>query len=289
MLHMNLLLKRILGVTVLMTSLISCDKERSVENPAPNTNPMIVGNDCVPSSIASYDSIVPLGSIAALFDASDKATNITQFDSITFTLENSANINYSVAGDTAYINGNEYFLLAPSGLVESFHGLVDPSDPLSLQYDVAYTYNGTGNLTTKSYSLASSPGTPYATVEYTYANGNLTHMSATDLTSGQVFADADITYNSISPRNFMYLFPDEEILNIYNQFLYFGTRSANAPSGITLRFYDPGGTVSTTRTSQFVDYGMSLDGYVLSVKMTGDGQAFIPADAGILKFAYHCP
>jgi hypothetical protein len=281
--------RTILVIIISMTAMISCDKERSVENPLPNTNPMIIGNNCVPAKIVSYDSIVPLGSIAATYDATDRAINITQFDSITFTLESSANISYSSIGDTAYISANEYFLLAPSGLVESFHGLVDPSNPLSLQYDAAYTYNGTGHLTTKSYSFASSPGTPYATVEYTYTNGNLTHMVATDLTSGNMFADADITYNSVSPRNFIYLFPDEELLNIYNQFLYFGTRSANAPSGITLRFYDPGGTVSTTKTSQFVDYGMSLDNYVLSVKMTGDGQSFIPADAGILKFGYHCP
>src|SRR5262245_45330058 len=128
---MNRQISAILITFIVWAIFVSCDKERSLEQPAANTNPMIIGINCVPSKIISYDSVIPLGSIAATYDATDRTINISQFDSISLTLQNSANIQYSSTGDTAFLNSGQYFLLAPSGLVQSFHGLVDPSNPSS--------------------------------------------------------------------------------------------------------------------------------------------------------------
>ena len=280
----------IIGLVALVLS--ACTKEYSAENGGDLNNPLIVGADCRISKIAYFDSstgIIGLGSIAAIINPIDQATDITQFDSLSATIDFKTALTY--IADTIYINPDEYFLVdVVSGHIKRLHGLIDPTVPSSLQFDADYSYNATGYLIQKSYSLTTVPGVPYFIVTYTYdASGNLIHMDSNEQSTGDLVSDADIDYYPlIRPKAFLYLFPDELSYTHYNQFLNFGNRPTNAVKKLKVRYYDPGNVLRDSTVSTFTTYIMSRDNYVLNVMMTGDDQFSIPAQAGKLAFSYKC-
>ena len=282
--------KYVLLTFVILATLTSCKKEYSLENGG-DASPLIVGANCRISQIAYYDSAsgVPLGSIAAKINAKDTVTEITKFDSLAFTILFYTPITYSI--DTVRINADEYFLadLVSGGRISRLHGLTDPTDPFSPQFDADYTYDAAGHLTTKTYSFTGSPAFPYYEVDYRYTGGNLTSIMATDFFTGELVQDAVIDYYSnITPKNYLYLFPDELTYTHYNQFFNFGKKTTNAVKNLKVRYYDPGNIVRDSTVSNFATYIMSRDNYVLSVYMNGDDQFSIPADAGKLNFYYKC-
>ena len=279
----------IIGLLALVFS--ACNKEYSVENSGNLNNPLIIGADCRISKITYFDSATGktgLGSIAALINPVNQVTDITKFDSLSATIDFMASMTY--IGDTVYINPDEYFLVdIISGRIKRLHGLIDPTIPSSLQFDADYTYNATGYLINKSYSLTSFPGVPYYIVKYTYAAGNLIHMDSNEQFTGDLVTDADIDYYPlISPKAFLYLFPDELSYTHYNQFFNFGNKPTNAVKKLRVRYFDPGNVLRDSTVSTFTTYTMSRDNYVLGVIMTGQDQFSIPAQAGRLAFAYKC-
>lgn len=290
---MNKLLPLLFAVS--LVSLLSCEKELSVEN-TPNGSDMIIGIDCRISKIVFTDTAgasmglpgIGLGSIASDINNLDIVTRITEFDSLSNTIEFITDPIYK--NDSVYINADEYFIEDANRRITKMHGLVDPTDPFSLQFDVFYVYNTAGYLVTKTYYLTISPTIPFYRVDYSYAGGNnLTRMTATDLSTGDLVKDADITYFSLTvPRRFIYTFPDEEIYAPFTQFFNFGNRNFNAPKEIKVRNYDPGNVVRDSIVSTFSNYRMSNDTYILNVQMGGDDQPSIPALAGKLSFSYKC-
>lgn len=270
--------------------LASCTKEYSLENSLNGNNGLIVGTDCRISKIAYTDTATGLGigSIAATINNLDVVTGITKFDSLSFTIDFIASPVY--ASDTVYINADEYFIVdAASKRINQLHALVDPTDPFSQPYDVNYFYSGTGQLTSKFYSLSMIPVVPFYLVTYTYATGRLTHMTGQDLVTGDLVTDADIDYyGNILPNRFLYLFPDEKGYPYFSQFYNFGTRPSNAPQKIVVRNYDPGNVLRDSTVTTFSNYIMSRDNYVLSVQMAGDDLISIPASVGKLSFSYKC-
>lgn len=278
-----------IGLVALVLS--ACTKEYSLENGGNLTNPNIIGADCRINKIVYLDSatgLIGLGSIAALINPLDQATDITKFDSLSGTIDFKTPLIY--VGDTIFINPDEYFLVdILTKHIKRLHGLTDPTIPTSLQFDADYIYNATGFLIQKSYSLTLFPGTPYYVVNYIYAGGNLTHMSSIEQVTGDLIADADIDYYiNIAPKNYLYIFPDELSYTHYNQFLNFGNRPTNAIKNLKVRYYDPGNVLRDSTVSAFSKYIMSRDNYVLSVFMKGDNQFSIPADASKLVFSYKC-
>ena len=285
---MNKLLPLLLAVFVVTFS--SCEKEYSLENGGnTNGNGLIVGADCRISKIAYTDTSTNtgLGAITASINNLDLVTRILKYDSLSSTIEFIATPTYS--NDTIYINADEYFTVDINTRINKLHGLIDPTDPFSLQFEVNYFYNALGFLTSKFYTLTSNPGNPFYLVSYTYTVNNLTHMTSTELSTGDLITDADISYyNSIIPKRFLYIFPDEKGYPYFNQFYNYGARPYNAVKNMTVRNYDPGNVVRDSTVSTFSNYIMSRDTYVLSVQMTGDDQPSIPASAGKLSFSYHC-
>lgn len=281
---------------ILLLSFFSCEKEYSLENGS-NTNSNIIGANCRIAKIIFADSAsgVGTGSLTATINTSDKAVDVTKFDSLTATIDYNATPFYQA--DTVFINADEYYVVdIASARVKKFRGLVDPTNPFSLKFDITFTYDAAGYLINKSYELALFPGFPVQNVNYTYnALGNLTHMEETDLTAGGDFVStADVTYydfvpvNSISGKNFIYIFPDEEDYAEFTQFLNFGKRTTHVIKGLKVYYYDPGNMVRDSAVSTFKNYTKSADGYITSVIMTGDDQPCIPAEAGRLKFGYKC-
>ena len=280
----------------ILISFVSCEKEYSSENSGNINSEFIVGIDCRISKIVSTDTAgtaaggtgTGLGSIAANINNLDIVTRITKFDSLSNTIEFITSPIYT--NDTVYINADEYFVVDANKKITKMHGLVDPTDPFSLQFDVFYAYNATGYLVTKNYFLTSSPTTPYLRVDYDYAGGsNLIRMTAVNLPSGDLQMDADLTFhNQIVPRRFIYIFPDEINYAQFIQFFNFGSRNFNAVKTMKVRNYDPGNVVRDSLVSTFSNYRMSNDTYILSVQMGGDDQPSIPALAGKLSFSYKC-
>lgn len=277
-------------LTVIVILFISCNKEYSLENSTDGSgNGQIVGTDCRITKIAYTDtSGLGTGAITATINSQDNVTNITKFDSLSFTIDFISTPLY--AADTVFINANEYFLVdVTTKLIKQLHGLTDPTDPFSAQYEIFYFYNSNGYLSQKFYSYSINPGAPFSLVTYTYNGGKLTHMARTDLTNGDLIIDADINYfSNILPQKFLYLFPDEKNYPYFSQFYNYGTRPSNAPKDITVRNYDPGNVLRDSTVSTFSNYIMSRDNYVLSVEMKGDNLESIPALTGKLSFSYKC-
>ena len=278
----------------LVVTLFSCAKEYSEENLS-NGNELIVGADCRISKIAFRDTSgmagggpgAGLGFIKANINSQDLDTLIIQFDSTGNTIVNIASPVYT--NDSIYVSADEYLITDVNRRITKLHGLADPTDPFSLQFDVFYVYNAAGYLTTKNYFLTIAPGVSFLRVDYAYTGGNLTHMSAVDLPGGDLAMDADMTYySSIVARRFIYTFPDEIFYPQFSQFFDFGVRNFNVPKSMKVRNYDPGNVVRDSLVSTFSNYIMSLDGYVLSTQMGKDDQPSIPALAGKLSFSYHC-
>ena len=283
----------------ILISFVSCEKEFSTENSGNTDNEFIVGIDCRISKIVYTDTAgtsmgspgTGLGSITADINNLDMVTKLTEFDSLSNTIEYITSPVYT--NDTIYFspfNADEYFIVDANKRITKMHGLIDPTDPFSLQFDVFYVYNATGYLVTKNYFLTISPATPYYKVDYSYAGaGNLTRMTAVNLPGGDLQMDADITYYSLTvPRRFIYTFPDEINYAPFTQFFNFGTKNFNAVKNMKVRTYDPGNVVRDSIVSTFSNYRMSNDTYILSVQMGGDDQPSIPALAGKLKFSYKC-
>ena len=280
----------------ILISLFSCEKEYSVENNGGGSD-LIVGIDCRISKIVYTDTAgtsmglpaVGLGSIEADIDNQDIVNRINKFDSLSNTIE--FIIDPPIyRNDSIYINSDEYFIVDANKRITKMHGLVDPTDPFSLQFDVFYIYNASGYLVTKNYFLTTSPTIPFYKVDYTYGGGgNLVHMTAVNLPSGELQMDADLTYfNLVVPKRYIYIFPDEVNYPQFTQFFNFGARNFNAVKDMKVRNYDPGNVVRDSIVSTFSNYSMSNDTYILSVQMGGDDQPSIPALAGKLRFSYHC-
>lgn len=279
----------VLSCFAVAATLFSCQKENSLENGS-GGNPSIIGNDCRISKIVYADSAtnVALGSLSASINSLDQATDITRFDSLSFTIDFNARPTY--AADTIHINANEYYIADPvTGIVQKFNGLYDPTNASSPRFSIQYSYNAEKNLIRKSYSFAANPTAPYEEVNYTYNAGNLIQMAKTDLTTGDLISDADLSFDpAVAPKNYLYFFPDEYDYAEYTQFYNFGRRCVNAVKTMKVRFYSPGNIVSDSAVTSFSNYQTSADSYVLSVVMTGDDQFSIPAQAGRLRFSYKC-
>lgn len=268
----------------------ACKKEYSLENSGNVANPLIVGADCRISKIAYIDSAsgTGIGSIAGVINPLDQTTVITLFDSLSATIDFQASMTF--LADTIYINPDEYFIVdVVTKHIKRLHGLIDPTVPSSLQFDADYIYNAAGYLIQKSYSLTTFPGLPYQVVTYTYDAGNMVHMTNNETITGDLISDADVTYYSnITPKNYLYIFPDELAYTHYNQFFNFGLKPTNGVKDLKVRYYDPGNVLRDSTVSLFRNYFLSLDKYVLSVMMKGDPQFSIPADSSKLVFSYKC-
>jgi hypothetical protein len=283
---MNKLLSILFAAIVF--SFASCEKEYSQEEGNLN-DPLIVGADCRISKIVYTDTAAKkgLGSIEAIINSQDIVSKITRFDSVSNTIEFIDSLTYR--NDSVYLNADEYFVVDANKRITKLHGLLDPTDPFSLQFDVLYLYNTAGYLVTKNYFLTIFPGSPYQQVSYTYAGGNLVHMQTIDKSNDELINDADVDYYSnIMPKRFIYIFPDEQAYSDFTQFFDFGLKNINAVRKLKVRYYDPGNVVRDSAVSNFSNYLISKDNYVLSVQMDSVSQQSIPALAGKLSFSYHC-
>jgi hypothetical protein len=284
-------MKKIFPILLLAPVVLSsCLKEFSTEEGGNTGAGVIIGNDCRIAKIAYTDSAsgAGIGSISAVINSMDEVTDVTMFDSLSLTIDFNAIPVYF--NDTVYIDPEQYFVRETvSKRIKKFHGLIDPTVSGSPTFETNYVYDGSGRLTQKLSSYSLVPGINFQEVTYTYTGSNLTGMVYTDAFTGNKIKDATVSYyNTIAPKNFMYIFPDEENYAEFNQFFNFGSRPVNAVQNIKVRYYDPGNVLTDSSVSTFKGYIMSRDNYVLSTYMIGDDQSTIPAAEGKLSFSYKC-
>jgi hypothetical protein len=249
---------------------------------------IIIGTDCRINKIIFKDSAsgIGFGSISAIINSLDRATSITVFDSLSLSLGNQITPQYF--SDTVTIDQAQYFVIDnATKRIKSFHGLIDQTVPNSQQFEVAYTYNALGYLINKRYKLIPL-NTAFLQVTYTYAGGNLINMILEDLFVMEIVRDATVTYyNNIAPKNYLYIFPDEDSYSLTTQFYNFGKRPVNAVKNLKVRYYNSG-VPADSAVSTFQNYVISRDNYVIGVNMVGDDQPCIPAMEGKLNFSYKC-
>lgn len=262
-----------------------CRKEKSLE--AGNT--VFIGNNCRISQILTVDSATSTGLVAhnAFFDATGKAIGTELYDSLSYSLYFASSITHS--GDTAFVNAQQYFIQdAATGRVKEFKGLLDPSDPLSDTVRITFSYNSAGYLTKKEYFFYSLPD-PLLRSTYTYTNGNLTKallenvFPATELI---VYATAE--YNTAQAINGgMYVFPDGFFTLPYNLSFNFGQRPSNTLKKVTTKIYNAG-VITDSLVTNYKNYKLSGDHYVLELFAEGDYQDGIGIVDGLTKFSYKC-
>ncbi len=283
---MKALVKNTVYLFIVIISLQSCRKEKSIDNG--DFNPVFIGNNCRIDQILTVDSLTGIGLYAhnAAFNAAGLATLTTLTDSLTNT--NDFTSSFLHKGDTTFVDAGQFFLRDVTGRIKEYKGLEDPADPLSDTVRILFTYNIDGYLTKKEYYLFGLP-VPLLRSNYTYSSGNLTKTVVSSLfPATEVVVDAVAEYNITQPvKEFVYLFPDAFDILPYKLSLNFGKKSTHTIKKLTTKLYD-NGLLTDSLVTNYKNYKLSRDGYVLEVFADGDLQDGLGIIDGRTKFRYKC-
>ena len=283
------MMKKIITFLFCTTLLISCRKEKSLDRTGGDPNAVFLGNNCKLSQILNVDTNTNTGWEAhnIFFNSSGLPVRSEVYDSIG--LAPYADDIYTYKGDTVFVNGNSsYFIKNSSGRMVLFRGPEDPTDPLSEDIDITYTYNAAGYLTKASYAYTALPASPLLQSTYSYTGNNLTKARTEVLVpSPELVIDADLSYSSQTVRDFIYTFPDAFYYVNHLPALNFGNKSANALSKVTTRYYNAGIAVDSAVTN-YSKFKLSNDGYVLQFYADGDWQDGMGIYYEMTRFKYFC-
>lgn len=280
-------MKRITLFLFVLLFFYGCRKEKSIESG--DNNPIFIGSNCRISQVLSVDSLTGIGFEAhnAFFDAAGKPTGTELYDSLSNSIYFGSLFTYSA--DTAFVNSGEYFVNdAATGRVKEFKGLIDPSDPLSDTVQIVFSYDASGYLVKKDYYFFGLT-VPLLRSTYSYSNGNLTRaLLEYVFPSTEVFIDAAVEYNGSQPANgMMYVFPDAFYTAQYNLSFNFGKRPVNTLKKVTTKLYSSG-VITDSLVTNYLNYKLSRDNYVLELFAAGDFQDGIGIIDGRTKFSYYC-
>lgn len=281
-------MKKVLIATACLALFYSCKKEKSVDTSAGNgTPPVFIGNNCQIRQILTVDSATSIGFEAhnLFFNGSGIVSKVQVIDSLTNNVYINDNITYK--GDTIFVGAGGYMVKNSTGKVRLFRGPEDPTDPLSDSVDITFTYNSTGYLTRADYSYTGIPVTVLRST-YTYTGANLTRAK-TDLLfpSPETVITADLTYTTQTVKNFIYTFPDAYYIYPYLPAFDFGNRPSNALQRVKTVYFDAGVATDSAITN-YKNYKLSNDGYVLEFFADGDYQDGMGIYDGRTKFNYFC-
>jgi len=271
----------------LFLTLNACRKEKSIESG--DNNPIFIGSNCRISQVLSVDSLTGIGFDAhnAFFDAAGKPTGTELYDSLSNSIYFGSLFTY--IADTAFVNSDEYFVNdAATGRVKEFKGLIDPSDPLSDTVQIVFSYDASGYLVKKDYYFFGMP-VPLLQSTYSYNSGNLTRaLLEYVFPTTEVFIDAAVEYNNSQPANgMMYVFPDGFYTAQYNLSFNFGKRPVNTLKKVTTKLYSAG-VLTDSLVTNYSNYKLSRDNYVLELFAAGDFQDGMGIIDGRTKFSYYC-
>ncbi len=281
----------ILIASGMLVFLLSCSKEESIENGSnPGGTPGGgLGDNCRVNKIIAADSLTGKGefSLFTIFNSSNQATRVEAYDSISLSLEASANLIYK--GDTVRVGPNEYFVTDASKRISKYYSLLDPSDPSSDEYVYNYSYDAAGYLKEKTIALSAIP-VPLAKFVYTWTGGNLVRIEGNTLIPGnsQKILTADMTYDAgKTAKNFIQVMPDAFETFLFILAVDIGKKSANVIRTISMTTYDNGAAADTYNTT-IKDVKFSTDGYITEWYAQGDSFDALGVFSGRTLFKYTC-
>jgi hypothetical protein len=283
-------MKKLATLLIAILLFASCKKEKSLDRTGGDPNAIFLGNNCRISQILNIDTNTQTVWEAhnLFFNSSGLTIRSEVIDSVG--LIPYSDDRYTYKGDTVFINNNNsgYFVRNSNGRVVFFRGPEDPTDPASEDIDITFTYNGAGYLTKVSFAYTAFPTLSLLQTTYTYTGNNLTN-ARTDVLfpTPEVVIDATLTYSTQTVRDFIYTFPDAFYYVNHLPALNFGNKSANALSKVTTRFYDTGVAVDSAVTN-YKNYKLSNDGYVLEFFADGDWQDGMGLYYEFTRFKYLC-
>lgn len=271
---------------LLLAAGTGCKKELSFETG--ELYPVFIGNNCRISQILRADLLTGKGLEAhnAFFSAAFKPTATEFHDSLSNNLLFRSEFTYRK--DSMFLTDGNFFVLDINGRVKEYSGLEDPSDPLSDTMRILFTYDTEGYLIKQDYYYAGIP-VPLLQSVYSYANGNLVRAELSSLfPTPEILTESDLEYNNQPVNGFLYLFPDAYMTYPYHLSLDLGKRPANTVKTITTNVLS-GGVVVDSYITDYKDYRLSTDKYVLEFFADGDYQTGLGIISGPTRISYACP
>lgn len=229
-------------------------------------------------------------SLSAFYNSSYEVTKLIVYDSINKAKNFEANFNY-ITTDSVRIGQYQYILLDNNKRITRFVTKSHFSDPEhGDNYVFEYTYNSEGYLATKNLFINGSTLANFSTT-YSYTSERLTGCVMTTPSSGNLkVLEAILSYdNSVNIKNWMYTFPDAIEGYQYLTVLNFGKHVSNPLKKVVTQVYEPAmGNLIDTWITNYGNYKIDGNGFVLSGEATGDLQQGIAAFYGKTNFYYAC-
>ena len=282
-------MKKIYLALLSVALLRACKREKSIDTSTTNQGqpPVFIGANCRISQILTADSLTGIGFEAhnLFFNAGGLVSRVQIIDSLGNTPFVDENISYR--GDTILIEGTGFMVKNSAGRVRFFRGLEDPSDPASDTIDLTFTYSTGGNLTGVDYSYTGIPITILRST-YSYTGNNMTRVKTELLIPApETVFESELTYSNQTVKNFIYTFTDAYYVLPYLPAFDFGNRPTNALQRVKTVFYDMG-TASDSLITDYKNYKLSNDNYVLEFFAAGDYQDGMGIYDGRTRFKYVC-
>jgi hypothetical protein len=247
--------------------------------------------NCVISTISQVNSGSGTeSSLSAVYNGEYDATKIIVYDSVHKLKSFEASFNY-ITVDSVRINQSQYIIRDASKRVIRFFTKSDLTDSQHADnYLFVYSYNNDGFLAVKTLFINDSKRANFSTT-YNYTNNQLTSAVMTAPVAGNSkVLEATVSYdNVVNIKNWIYTFPDAMEGYQYTTMLNFGKRVNNPLKKMITKIYDPAsGSLIDTWTTDYGNYKIDLNSYVLSAEATGDLQQGFAAFYGKTNFYYAC-
>lgn len=248
-------------------------------------------SNCVLSAISQVNSGKGAeSSLQVLYNNNGGVSNLVVYDSVTNKNNFEAAFTY-ITNDSVRLGPQQYLLLDGSKRVTRLVTQSDPSRPLQADtYVFDYEYNSEGFLVTKNLYINGAKKANYRTV-YSYSNQQLISCRMTiPSAAGQTVLESALTYDDKTTiKNWMYTFPDAMEGYPYLTILNFGKKVIHPLTKVITKIYNPAnGSLLDTWTTEYKNYTIDANGYVLSGTASGDLQQGIAAFYGKTNFYYYC-
>lgn len=230
-------------------------------------------------------------SLSVSYDAGNNLKKIIVYDSVRQQKDFEAGFTY-ITMDSVRLNAYQYLILDDEKRVVRFVTKSDMADISRADtYRFQYTYNSEGYLTGKALFINGSGVANFVTT-YTYSNHQLTGCVMLMPSSGNLkVLESTLVYDNTSTiRNWIYTFPDAMEGYVYAAVLPLGKHVSYALKRVVTKIYDPvSRSLVDTWATDYGNYKIDANGYILSGEAKGDLQQGIAAFYGRTNFYYTCP
>lgn len=279
-------------IVLLLVTFMSCSKnsDSTTDTGGGNTGGNSKDTVCVVTTISQVNSGAGAeSSISAFYNSNNSLTKLIVYDSVNKRKDFEANFTY-ITPDSIRINQYQYLILDGNKRVMRFVTKSNMTDAgRADDYRFEYTYNGEGYLALKKLFINGATVANFSTA-YSYTNNQLTGCVMTMPSSGNLkILESTLSYENKNIKDWIYTFPDAMEGHLYLTVFNFGKHVPNPLKKVVTKIYDPVlGNLMDTWTTNYANYTINENGYVLSGEAIGDLQQGIAAFYGKTNFYYAC-